>query len=608
MKSKAVSGIMLTLLLIGMLILTLNIQSAKASGTIYIRADGSIEGTTDIWTFDNVTYTFTGNINDSIVVERDNIVLDGAGYTLRGTWSAMGLDLTERNNITVRKMGIDAFHHGIYLYASSNINVTGNDITNNHNGIYFAYSSNNTVSENNITDNADNGVYLLLSSNNTFYGNTVAGNWYFGIVFDSSSYNCISGNIITFSPLGILLFWSTNNNVTKNNIAYTSECAIKLEASNDNRISGNDVTTNNNHGILLEKSSTNILSENDITNNNEGILLEFSENNTIIENNITNNYNGIYLGESTNNYIYHNNFRSNTKQVYTCDSTNVWDDGYPYGGNYWSDYEERYPNATEIDRTGIWDTPYVIDENNQDTYPLMNEGGKFEPYVSTFHLLFKDESHNLLGNLTGELRITEPEKGIIHSICKLSLSSPRPDEYHEPYIDKVELFTAWTFIIHPWGPNATIPIPPPYPQEVTVHVDEDIILFEKSRNVSDFVEEPRLIFWFSSGTKISKYEWGTLILPTIRVYFSDGQKWEWEYEYDITPPFKLWSGMEANLSELGGKIETASITFTTVEKVSPPIIDLLTYLYIILASTIIVAIAVAVVYIKKRKRNTEINS
>ena len=36
----------------------------EASGTITIKADGSIEGTTDIMTVDNVTYTFTANIND----------------------------------------------------------------------------------------------------------------------------------------------------------------------------------------------------------------------------------------------------------------------------------------------------------------------------------------------------------------------------------------------------------------------------------------------------------------------------------------------------------------------------------------------------------------
>jgi len=54
---------------------------------------------------------------------------------------------------------------------------------------------------------------------------------------------------------------------------------------------------------------------------------------------------------------------------------NIWDDGYPSGGNYWSDYNGTdlfsgsYQNETGSD--GIGDTPYVIDENNQDNYPLI---------------------------------------------------------------------------------------------------------------------------------------------------------------------------------------------------------------------------------------------
>ena len=48
--------------------------------------------------------------------------------------------------------------------------------------------------------------------------------------------------------------------------------------------------------------------------------------------------------------------------------------------NYWSDYTTKYPNATEVDNSGIGNTPYVIYTVNdvvqtivyQDNHPLMN--------------------------------------------------------------------------------------------------------------------------------------------------------------------------------------------------------------------------------------------
>ena len=107
MGKKAVSEIMLILLTISMLNLTINIQPAKSewTGTVYIRADGSIDPPdAPITTDDNVIYTLIGNITsdgDGIVVERNNMIIDGKGYTLQSRASGVGIESYDVKNVTV---------------------------------------------------------------------------------------------------------------------------------------------------------------------------------------------------------------------------------------------------------------------------------------------------------------------------------------------------------------------------------------------------------------------------------------------------------------------------------------------------------------------------
>ncbi|MEM3699489.1 MAG: hypothetical protein QXL57_01285 [Candidatus Bathyarchaeia archaeon] len=90
MVGRVVLVILLALFLIGALALTFNVREAESdwNGTVYIRADGSVDPPdAPIVTFDNVTYTLTDNITssgDGIIVERDNIIIDGSGYTIQG--------------------------------------------------------------------------------------------------------------------------------------------------------------------------------------------------------------------------------------------------------------------------------------------------------------------------------------------------------------------------------------------------------------------------------------------------------------------------------------------------------------------------------------------
>ncbi|MGF3573694.1 MAG: hypothetical protein ACQXXG_09805, partial [Candidatus Bathyarchaeia archaeon] len=85
MKKKAAIEILLMLLLKNIVMLTFNIQPVEATETIYIQADGSVSPSTAPIQRNGDVYTFTGKVSDSIWVLRDNIIIDGAGYTLQGT-------------------------------------------------------------------------------------------------------------------------------------------------------------------------------------------------------------------------------------------------------------------------------------------------------------------------------------------------------------------------------------------------------------------------------------------------------------------------------------------------------------------------------------------
>ena len=337
MMKRKFAGIILALLLTGMLTLAFNIQPVKATGTVYIRADGSIDPpTAPISTADNVTYYFTGNVFDEIVVERDNIVVDGAGYTLQGTGeidtkgiSLPGTGLGSPRNVTIRNMEIREFYHGIWLGYSSKYNM---------------------ISGNNITANGRCGIYF---------------DWY-----------------------------CEENSIISNNIVNNSRGIDLGSFPKNNKILGNNITLSSWVGIYLWNSDNSSILDNNIANNDIGIWIRYSEGNEVKKNNITENRIGVELDWSSGNEIHHNNFNYNGKLLFqegqfvfiyqqlfiptyvSPGYTNFLDDGYPFGGNYWNDCDGTdvldgpYQNITGSD--GIGDTPYVINADNQDRYPLMH--------------------------------------------------------------------------------------------------------------------------------------------------------------------------------------------------------------------------------------------
>ena len=295
-----------------------------------------------------------------------------------------GIELEESSNNTIYGNNITANNwYGIRLYSSSDNDIYGNSITDNYYGISLSSPSyNNTISGNNITNNYY-GVRLYASSNNTISGNIVTANHQYGISLYASSYNTVSGNAVTANNWdGVRLYASSYNTVSGNIVTANHEFGIRLEwSSYNNTISGNNIT-NNWDGVHLYVSSNNTISGNTVSaNHDDGIYLGGSHCNNVTENNITSHGVGIYLAGSSGNLIYHNNFVNNLDQVASYESANSWNDSYSSGGNYWSDYtdvdEKSGPNQDQQGSDGIWDHPYVIDENNIDHYPIVPEFPSF---------------------------------------------------------------------------------------------------------------------------------------------------------------------------------------------------------------------------------------
>ncbi len=307
--------------------------------TTTIKSDGSVEPSSSPILRDGNVYSFTGNLNGSLIVEKDGIVVDGAGFALFGNGtigelyiriSGTGISLAGRSDVTFKNLTIEEYLVGINVSSCSYVTVEGCAVSRNLKGIY-----------------ASGECAKLRISNNTIQANDLHGIWL----------SDINGSLIS-------------GNKVLDNSHFGGSAAIIVVSGCDNVIVGN----------LVEAGGG-------------GISLSRSLNNVVVGNTVANNYaagptyhvqsEGLYVSAySEGNIFYLNNFVNNT--VVLSDqvgSHNFWDNGTV--GNYWSNYLERYPNATEIGGSGVGDTLYVLESvegtdlrllsvENTDHYPLLS--------------------------------------------------------------------------------------------------------------------------------------------------------------------------------------------------------------------------------------------
>ena len=186
-------------------------------------------------------------------------------------------------------------------------------------------------------------------------------------VYSSSNINLLNNSVTTYA-FGFEISHSTNVLVEGNNLEdMFDQAAIFLISTNSSIIYNNNLFCSSlkASAFRIEDSYNNFIEANRIANFGSGINFITSSNNSFYQNSLIGN--AIQAQDLFSHYQNLNEINQQINQrihkaimpIY-YPSVNTWKN------NYWSDY-----NGTDNNIDGIGDTPYKIDANNTDYYPLI---------------------------------------------------------------------------------------------------------------------------------------------------------------------------------------------------------------------------------------------
>lgn len=315
-----------------------------------------------------------------------NCCLDEGSLLIRDSWDNIISSCKIFDNINEGGIGIQISYSTNCTFRNNSLENLG--IIFNVNFLYEYYhdiDTSNTIDGKPI-------YYLLEECNREFNATMDIG--YIGLIScknitvkNISLYSAVIGNTSSTTIkdcsfyqnfYGVDIGLSMNNLVT--NCDFSIYNPVRIFKSSNNIISDCKMLIGSEYGFgvyIDYYSSNNIVSNCSISNFDVGILIGGeSHNNTVVGCNISyNDQCGIWVS-SSNNIVYHNNLLYNTLNALDGDKNNIWDDG-KYG-NFWSDYEERYPYAKpKLLKPWMWNIPYKIEGwNSKDNCPLVNQWPK----------------------------------------------------------------------------------------------------------------------------------------------------------------------------------------------------------------------------------------
>ena len=394
------------LLMLGTLLATVGLLPSASAATLYVGGAGpgnytTIQGAIDAASAGDTVFVYSGiytetvSINKTISLvgeDKDSTTIDG---DYMGDVMVISADSVNISGLTIASSAGECydpenpgFDPGIRATSVDRLRVTDNIFRDHECGIYILDSDDNVI-EGNVFQNISHASIVAWES----YGNTISNNIFFaGISLTWSGGNLIDHNLFQdVKYFGIFGHWA-NANMISNNTMPGTWVGINFEASDDNVIIHNNLTV---AGVSIRMWASyrhtivgNILRS--VDEGGIGLVLEAASGNEILENTIADNFYGIVFMNASYNTIFHNNFINN--KMPACvegwfQHNNSWSNGYPSGGNYWTDFsgpdEWSGPNQDMPGEDGIRDRPVLIADcwyggpsaDNKDEYPLV------EPYT-----------------------------------------------------------------------------------------------------------------------------------------------------------------------------------------------------------------------------------
>ncbi len=248
---------------------------------------------------------------------------------------------------------------------ASHVMVNGFTVRNGERGVEIKSSRpihHITLKDMIVTLNTQSGIHSQNSGGYHVIEDTIVShNSRFGIDAHQFSRSFIRNCEVLSNRMGIQVGWSWYTIIKGNEVHHNSD-GICLDSCYFSTVEKNLVYANEGSGIIfMYISSRNTIKENILLSNGDGIGV------------------ALFWHGFGEHRVYHNDILDNHVQIHGHKGSvnfQYWDNGYPSGGNYWSDNRGQDTN-----QDGIGDTPHRLIGESRDNFPLMKPWNRVQAVV-----------------------------------------------------------------------------------------------------------------------------------------------------------------------------------------------------------------------------------